>query len=437
MPPETRLARRRLLQVLGAGAAVALAACNGAARSAPTPTPAPPPPSPSPTRQPTPSPTTTPVPTPTPVPPPPTPTLEPVEPLPVVRELVFALSWPARPLGALAEHLARTRWRASIAPTPPAAIDRFQGAAAHADLVSPTDPAGLAAAGELAALPPGTVGVGSSWHPAALASGNLAGEAAAALPLGFWARVFAYRSDLLRPPADLSAWRLAAAGLARHDARFVRFAGIDLTPAVHDPRWLLFAGPECGPDGCYSRPGAEFFRSLFDDPGIAFRRDHPRTDWPPSALAAGAAASALEDWQRVRRQVRGTRLQARLATAAAPSGLAALEGSGELWLAAPAGSGGAGLDALADLDLNALSAAVAAAGDLLPTDLAALADLAGQDANLDPLLDPQLRLYDRRKLLGPALGALAGLTHRALALGRQPVDELLGRFERAAAQTRH
>ena len=348
----------------------------------------------------------------------------------------MALPWPARPLGALADHLARTRWRASITPTAAADVDRIQGTAAKADLISPSNPAALAAAGALAVLPTGTVRAGrSSWHPAALATGNASDHPTAALPLGMTAKLFTYRSDLLKPPEDIAAWRLVAADLARHDERFVRFAGIDLTPAVHDPRWLLFAGPECGPDECYSRRGSEFFRSLFSDPGIAFRRDHPRTGWAPSWLAAGAAASGLDDWQRIRRLVRGSPLQGRLATAAAPLGLGALEGGGRLWLAVPAESGGAGLEALADLDLRALGAAVAAAGDLLPTDVSTLADQADQDSNLRPLLDPRLRLYDWRTTLSPALGALAGVTHRALALGPQPVEELLGGFEQAVAQS--
>ena len=429
VPPEIKLARRRLLQILGAGAAVALAACESPGGPAPaatpgTPAPTPPPPTVQPTPPPTPAPT----------PPPP---IEVSEPRPVVLDLELALSWPARPLGALAEGLDRTRWRASITPTAATSIDRLHGAASAADLVSPSDPAALAAAGALAVLPPGTVRAGrSSWHPAALATGNDSAHGVAALPLGMSARLFTYRSDLLQAPADLSAWRSAAAELARHDARFVRFAGVDLTPAVHDPRWLLFAGPECGSDGCYLRRGSEFFRSLFVDPGIAFRRDHPRADWPPSALAAGAAASGLDDWRRLRQMVRGTPLQGRLATAVAPQGLSALEGGGKLWLAVPAGSSGAGLDALADLDLHALSAAVAEAGGLLPTDVSALADLAAQDVNLSPLLDPQLRLYDWRTILGPVLGALAGVVHRALALGTQPVEELLGGFERAVAQSR-
>ena len=431
VPTEIKLARRRLLQMLGAGAAVTLAACEGPGRSAPAAAPEPPSPTPSPPiLRPTPAPPAPPVPAQTPPP------IEESEPRPVVLELELALSWPARALGALAESLDRTRWRVSITPTAAAAIDRLHGAAAAADLVSPTNPAALAAKGALAVLPPGTVRAGrSSWHRAALATGNASDQSATALPLGMWAKLFTYRNDLLQPPADLPAWRSAAAELARHDERFVRFAGIDFTPAVHDPRWLLFAGPECGPDGCYSRRGSGFFRSLFTDPGIAFRRDHPRTDWPPSALAAGAAASGLEDWRRARRLVRGTRLQGRLATAPPPQGLSALEGGGELWLAVPAGSGGAGLEALADLDLHAIGAAVAEAGNLLPTDVSALADLAGDDANLSPLLDPQLRLYDWRMTLGPVLGALAGVTHRALALGTQPVEELLGRFERMVAQS--
>lgn len=428
---EIKLARRRLLQMLGASAAVALAACDGPGRSAPAAATEPPSPTPSPPiLRPAPAPPATPGPPPTPL------AIEVSEPRPVVLELELALSWPARPLGALAESLDGTRWQASITPTAATAIDQLHGAAAAADLVSPTYPAALAATGALAVLPPGTVRSGrSSWHRAALATGNAPDQSTAALPLAMSAKLFTYRHDLLPPPADLPAWRSAAADLARHDERFVRFAGIDLTPAVHDPRWLLFAGPDCGPDGCYSRRGSGFFRSLFADPGIAFRRDHPRTEWPLSALAAGAAASGLEDWRRVRRLIRGTPLQGRLATAPPPHGLGALEGGGKLWLAVPAGSGGAGLEALADLDLHAISAAVAEAGNLLPTDVSALADLAGEDANLGLLLDPQLRLYDWRMALGPVLGALAGVTHRALALGIQPVEELLGRFERTVAQS--
>lgn len=423
--------------MLGAGAAVVLAACDGPGRSAPPAATEPPPPTPSPpTLRPTPGLPATPDPPAAPAPPQTPPAIEVSEPRPVVLELKLALSWPARPLGALAESLDRTRWRASITPTAATAIDQLQGSAAAADLVSPTNPAALAAKGALAVLPPGAVRSGrSGWHRGALATGNAADQSAAALPLGMSAKLFTYRRDLLPPPADLPAWRSAAAELARHDERFVRFAGIDLTPAVHDPRWLLFAGPDCGPDGCYSRRGSGFFRSLFADPGIAFRRDHPRVEWPPSLLAAGAAASGLEDWRRVRRLIRGTPMQGRLATAPPPQGLSALEGGGKLWLAVPAGSGGAGLEALADLDLHAISAAVAEAGNLLPTDVAALAELAGEDVNLSPLLDPQLRLYDWRMTLGPVLGALAGVTHRALALGIQPVEELLGRFERAVAQS--
>ena len=422
VPPEIRFARRRLLQVLGAGAAVALAACDGPGRSAPAVVPGPQSPG---ALQATPIPPATPA-----------PAIEVSEPRPVVLELQLALAWPARPLGALAESLYRTRWRASITPVTATATDRLHGATATADLISPTNPAALAARGGLAVLPRGTVRAGrSSWHRGALATGNVSDQEAAALPLGMWAKLFTYRTDLLQPPADLPAWRAAATDLARHDERFVQFAGIDLTPAVHDPRWLLFAGPECGPEGCYSRRGSAFFRSLFADPGIAFRRDHPRTDRPPSGLAGGAAASGLEDWSRVRRLVRGTPLHGRLATASAPRDLSVLEGGGKLWLAVPAESGGAGLDALADLDLHAISTAVAEAGNLLPTDVSALADLAADDANLNPLLDPQLRLYDWRMSLGPALGALAGLTHRALALGTQPVEELLDRFERMVAQS--
>ena len=436
VPPDNKFARRRLLQILGAGAAVALAACQVPGRSAPAavPGPTPPPPPPPPTLRPTEKPTAAPTP---PEPPPPPPAIEVSEPRPVVRELELALSWPARPLAALADELARTRWRASITTTATTTIDPHGGALAGADLISPGDPAALAAAGSLAALPPDTVGAGRpGWHGAALATGNVADQGITALPLAMSARLFTYRSDLLEPPTDLTTWRRAVAGLARHDERFVRFAGIDLTPAAHDPRWLLFAGPECGPRDCYSRRGTEFFRSLFADPGIAFRRDHPRTHWPPRALAAGAAASGLDHWPRTRRLVRGTPLQGRLTTAAAPQGISALEGGGKLWLAVPAESGGAGLDALADLDLGSLSAAVAAAADILPADVSALADLADQDAALDPLLDPGLRLYDWRTTLGPGLGALAGLTHRALALGPQPVGELLARFELAVTKSR-
>ena len=430
MPPGIRFGRRRLLQILGTGAAAVLAACESPDRSVPasvTGTPSPVPPSAA----------ATPESAPTAAPTPPPATIVPENPRPAVAELELALSWPARPLGALAEQLGRTRWRVSITPTATTTIDRLAGAAATADLISPSDPVALAAAGSLAELPAGMVRAGpSTWHPGALSTGNRSDQGITALPLGMEARLFTYRRDLLDPPEGLAGWRQAAAELARHDERFVRFAGVDLTPAVHDPRWLLFAGPDCGPEDCYSRPGVEFFRSLFADPGIAFRRDHPRSDWPPSALAAGAAASGFDDWWRISRLVRGTPLQHRLATAAAPSGLGTLEGGGRFWLAVPRVSGSAGLDALADLDLHALSAAVASAGNMLPTDVSVLADLAGEDANLRPLLDPQLRLYDWRAALGPVLGALAGITHRALALGPQPVDELLGRFEQAVAGNR-
>lgn len=362
------------------------------------------------------------------------PVIEVSEPRPAVLELELALSWPAGPLGALVEVLEGTRWRASIIPTAPASIDQLGGNAATADLISPTAPAALAVRGRLAELPPEAGGLG--WHPAALATGNISDQHTTALPLGMWVKLFIYRSDLLEPPTNLFAWRAAAAALARHDERFVRFAGVDLVPAVDDPSWLLFAGPECGPDGCYSRSGSAFFRSLFADPGIAFRRDHPRTDRPPSALAGGTAASGLDDWRRIRQLVRGTPLQGRLATAAPPQGLGTLEGSGKLWLAVPAGSDGSGLEALSDLDLRALSAVAAEAGNLLPTDVSTLADLAGEDPNLIPLLDSKLRLFDWRLALGPVLGALAGVIHRALALGTQPVEETLARFEQAVAQSR-
>jgi hypothetical protein len=355
----------------------------------------------------------------------------------VVRELKLALSWPARPLEALEESLGRSRWRASISPTAATMTDQLSGAAAGADLVSPGDPIALAAAGLLAELPPAAARQGSSnWHRAALATGNISDQNPTGLPLAMRARLFTYRSDLLGPPPDLDAWRSAAAELTRHDERFVRLAGIDLTPAVDDPRWLVFAGPWCDPGACSLRQGAEFFRSLFADPGIAFRRDHPRTEWPPLALAAGGAASGLGDWLHVKRLIRGTPLAGRLATATAPSGLDTLEGGGRLWLAVPAGSEGAGLEALTDLDLPALSTAVAAAADLLPTDAPALSELVAQDANLRPLVEPGLRLYDWRLALGPVLGALAGVTNRALALGPQPVAGLLDRFEQAVAQSR-
>ena len=426
VPPAERFSRRRLLGFLGAGAGAVLAACDSPGRRRPltvAATPSPPPP-----------PTPPPPATPTAAPPPAPVVIEPAEPQPIVREIELVLSWPPDAIAALAQNLGRTGWRASVTRAGPAAIDRLAGPAATADLVSPADPRALAAEGRLRALPPAAGRAG--WHPAALATGNLPDQSPAALPLALAARLFTYRSDLLRPPPDLPAWRLAAAAAARHGERYVRFAGIDLTPAAHDPRWLVFAGPECGPGECYSRRSAGFFRSLFADPGIAFRRDHPRTEWPPSALAAGAAASGLEDWARTRRLVRGTPLQGRLATAPAPFGLNALEGGGRLWLAAPAESEGAGPDALAEFDLPALGDAVAAALDLLPSSVRGLADRAAEDANLAPLLDLELRLYDWRPALGPDLGALAGVTHRALALGPRPVGEVLDRFERAVAQSR-
>ena len=104
-----------------------------------------------------------------------------------------------------------------------------------------------------------------------------------------------------------------------------------------------------------------------------------------------------------------------------------------MWLAVPQGRSGVGAEALADLDLHALSVGVAAAVPMLPSDASALADLVASDPNLGPLLDPRLRLYDWRLALGPRLGSLAGVMHRALALGRTPVAELLAHFEQALA----
>ncbi len=418
-PLADRLARRRLLRILGAGAAGLLAACEipGGAPPESTAPPAAAPPA-----------------APTPVPSVPA-GAETPSPQPIALRLELALSWPSQALAALAQNLGQSRWRASITPTSQAAIEQLTGATAEADLVSPADPARMAAAGRLRALPPGLVWAGrSSWHSEALASGNPSADEIVGLPLGLRARLFTYRQDLLGPPADLAEWRAATAALTRHDERFVRFAGIDLTPAMNDPRWLVFGDRECGRGGCYSADGAKFMRSLFVDPGVAFRRDHPRTEWPLSALAAGAAASGFSDWPRLQRQVTGSRLRSRLATANAPAGLTALEGGGRLWLAVPQGSRGAGLEALAELDLHALSTGVAAAAQMLPSDVSALADMAARDANLGPLLGPRLRLYDWRLGLGPRLGSLAGVTHRALALGRRPVEELLIQFKQALAQ---
>ena len=251
----TRVARRRLLQIAAAAGVTLLAACDPAATdSAPPPLP--------------PATLTPPL------------AAETAMPLPVAQPLELALSWPRRAQVALAEILERTSWRVSITPTSPAAIEQLTGAASGADLVSPADPASMAAAGRLQTLPRGTVmASGSSWHPEALASGN-SGAEIVALPLALRARLFTFRTDLMDRPADLAEWRSAAAALVRHDDRDVRFAGIDLTPAMHDPRWLLFGDRDCGRGGCYSPAGVEFLRSLFVDPGIAFRRDHPRAEWP-------------------------------------------------------------------------------------------------------------------------------------------------------------
>ena len=72
---------------------------------------------------------------------------EPAMPLPVAQPLELALSWPRRAQVALTEILERTSWRVSITPTGPAAIEQLAGAASGADLVSPADPARMAAAG--------------------------------------------------------------------------------------------------------------------------------------------------------------------------------------------------------------------------------------------------------------------------------------------------
>ena len=348
----------------------------------------------------------------------------------VVRRLKLALAWPdaviselllafARSGLAPADIVTRDRW----------AIGRLEGAAAGADLISPPNPQSMARGGHLQSLDPvlGEAAI-AAWHRPGLATINRPG-AFHVLPLALTARPLVIRTDLLSAPIDLTELHESAGALTRRDQRFVTFAGIDLSPATHDPQWLLFAGGTRQPATGFSRGGSEMFRSFFHDPGLAFRRDHAGGSQRLSAIAGGRAAMAFALWPTLRRQLTGSRLRWQLTVVPTPAGISALEGGGRYGLAAPAGAGPVGPDALTRLDGQLASAVVARAGAMAPANLAALRAARDTDRQLDFLLDPELALYDWRLWPDKSVSGQAGTLNRAIALGSEPVGQLLDRFE--------
>lgn len=355
----------------------------------------------------------------------------------VSRRLKLALAWPDAAITELllaftrsglapADIVTRDRW----------AIGRLEGAAAGAELISPPNPQGMARGGHLQSLDP-VLGEAAkaAWHRPGLATINRPG-AFHVLPLALTARPLVIRTDLLSAPTDLTELRESAGALTRRDQRFVTFAGIDLSPATHDPQWLLFAGGNRQPATGYSRGRTEVFRSFFHESGLAFRRDHAGDGQRLSAIAGGKAAMAFAHWPTLRRQLAGSRLSWQLAVVPTPTGISAIEGGGRYGLAVPAGADPVGLDALARLDGQLASAAVARASVMAPANLAALRAARATDRQLGFLLDPELALYDWRLWPDKSVSGLAGTLNRAVALGSEPVGQLLDRFESWALRPR-